>query len=69
MLFRSAWIATRFIDGPSLKVIVEKNGPLKPKDWEKLAIGLASALNSIHSNGIIHRDIKPDNFLIGLGRQ
>ena len=59
-----AWIATRFIDGPSLKVIVEKNGPLKPKDWEKLAIGLASALNSIHSNGIIHRDIKPSNILI-----
>jgi serine/threonine protein kinase len=59
-----AWIATNFVDGPSLKALVENEGPMKEKAWIEFAIGLFHALSAVHKVGIIHRDIKPSNILI-----
>ena len=59
-----AWIATNYVDGPSLKTLVENEGPLAEEKWIELAIGLCSALETIHEAGVIHRDIKPSNILM-----
>lgn len=59
-----AWIATNYVDGPSLKTLVDREGPLNEKQWLEFAYGLMDALASIHSLGVIHRDIKPSNILI-----
>ena len=59
-----AWIATNYVDGPSLKVLIEKEGPLSEEKWIDFARGFLSALSSVHSVGVVHRDIKPSNILL-----
>jgi len=59
-----AWIATNYVDGPSLTTLIEKEGPLSEFQWFELATGLMSGLAGIHSAGVIHRDIKPSNILM-----
>jgi len=59
-----AWIATNYVDGPSLKILIEKEGPLSEEKWIDFARGFLSALSSVHSVGVVHRDIKPSNILL-----
>lgn len=59
-----AWIATNYVDGPSLKTLVDNEGPLSEQKWLELAYGLMSALNAVHNAGVIHRDVKPSNILM-----
>ena len=59
-----AWIATNYVDGPSLKLLVEKEGPLSQEKWTEFARGFLSALSSVHAVGVVHRDIKPSNILL-----
>jgi outer membrane protein assembly factor BamB/predicted Ser/Thr protein kinase len=58
------WLATTFIDGPSLASWVNQAGPLAPGAVLVLAAGLAEALASIHKAGLVHRDLKPSNVII-----
>lgn len=60
----SPWLATTFIDGPSLAQRVNAHGPLAPAAVLTLAAGLAEALASIHQVGLVHRDLKPSNVLL-----
>lgn len=59
-----AWIATNYVDGPSLKTLIENEGPLSEEKWRELALGLMSALSAVHEAGVIHRDVKPSNILM-----
>jgi len=59
-----AWIATNYVDGPSLKTLIDNEGSLKEPQWFDLAAGLMAALAGIHSVGVIHRDVKPSNILM-----
>jgi serine/threonine protein kinase len=61
---RNPWLATTFIDGPSLEEWVTKHGKLPPEKVLALAAGLAEALISIHNVGLVHRDLKPSNVII-----
>jgi eukaryotic-like serine/threonine-protein kinase len=58
------WLATTFIDGPSLDDWVGGHGPLPLGAVLTLAAGLAEALASIHEAGLVHRDLKPGNVLL-----
>lgn len=59
------YIVSEYIDGPSLRELVADRGPLHPDAVHRLATGLATGLAAIHQAGIVHRDVKPDNVLMG----
>ncbi|MQY09285.1 serine/threonine-protein kinase [Actinomadura macrotermitis] len=58
------WLASVFVNGPSLGAAVEESGPLPEESVRRLAAGLATALMEIHRTGLIHRDLKPENVLL-----
>jgi hypothetical protein len=59
------WLATTYIEGPSLERWVDGHGPLSPGAVLTLAAGLSEALASIHAANLVHRDLKPSNVLLG----
>jgi serine/threonine protein kinase len=59
------YVVSEFIDGPTLQDRVETQGPLPERDLQRLAVGTATALTAIHGAGVVHRDFKPANVLLG----
>ena len=59
------WIATEFINGPTLEEKVKYEGPLEEIAWFNLAANIFHAIISANELGIIHKDIKPSNIILG----
>jgi serine/threonine protein kinase len=59
------FVVSEFIDGPSLQERIDARGPLPEGDLQRLAVGTATALTAIHGAGVVHRDFKPANVLLG----
>lgn len=58
------WLATAYVPGSDLGVVVGAGGPLPEPAVLILANGLAQALAHLHGAGVVHRDIKPSNILL-----
>ncbi|WP_010469635.1 bifunctional serine/threonine-protein kinase/ABC transporter substrate-binding protein [Streptomyces somaliensis] len=63
---REPWLATAFVPGPSLAEAVELHGPLPHPTVRVLGSRLAEALEAVHRAGLVHRDVKPGNILLGV---
>jgi hypothetical protein len=59
------YLVFEYIDGSNLKDILRAKGPLLPEQVVALAEQVGDALDAAHQERIIHRDIKPDNLLVG----
>ncbi len=59
------WIVMELIQGRSLEQVVAEDGPLPPQLAADLGGRLLGALRSAHAAGILHRDVKPSNVLLG----
>ncbi len=60
----SPCIVMEYVDGGTLSDLIRFRGPLSPRHAISFAIKIAEALKYIHSQGIIHRDIKSSNIKV-----
>src|SRR3954464_12432027 len=63
------FIVFEYVDGENLKRMIERRGPAPVPEALELAIQIARGLGFAHQQGLIHRDVKPQNVLLnGDGR-
>jgi eukaryotic-like serine/threonine-protein kinase len=58
------YIVFEYVRGENLKALVQRVGPLPEEDAVRLALQIARALGFAHDNGLVHRDVKPQNVLL-----
>ena len=63
------FIAMEYVEGKTLATILKERGRLSPIHTCDVIAEVASALSFAHENGVVHRDIKPGNILIGTSGQ
>jgi eukaryotic-like serine/threonine-protein kinase len=58
------YIAMEYLDGPTLKDVIDERGGLEPNRAIGFATQILSALRFAHNHGVVHRDIKPHNVVV-----
>jgi len=58
------YIALEFVDGKDLHDFIGRKGKLEPAQAREILTQAARALEHAHSLGMVHRDVKPSNFLV-----
>jgi eukaryotic-like serine/threonine-protein kinase len=54
------------LEGPSLRRLIRRGGPLAPEQLLPLALHVAGALHYLEQIGFVHLDVKPDNIIMGI---
>ncbi|HSM14465.1 MAG TPA: serine/threonine-protein kinase, partial [Thermoanaerobaculia bacterium] len=61
-----AFLAMEWIEGQSLATLLKRKGPMAWATAARIAGEVALALDHAHERGVVHRDVKPENILIGV---
>jgi serine/threonine-protein kinase len=59
------FIAMEYVEGGTLADLVTRRGPLPPAEVATLGVQACAALAAAHAAGLVHRDVKPQNLLLG----
>src|SRR4029077_11847922 len=59
------YIAMALIAGSDLRTLLASEGPLPLRRALRIVSQIASALDTAHARGLVHRDVKPANILVG----
>jgi predicted Ser/Thr protein kinase len=62
---RRPFIVSEYVSGPSLVEVVQQHGPRSGAVLERIAVATLTALGAVHAVGMVHRDFKPGNVLLG----
>ncbi len=63
------WYAMELVEGPNLLQVIREQGRLPWRTAVRLAASLAHALHHAHDQGLVHRDVKPNNVLLESDRE
>jgi serine/threonine-protein kinase len=61
------YLVMDLIDGDTLRSVLTREGPMTPERAVRIITQIADALDTAHMHGLIHRDVKPANILLGHG--
>jgi eukaryotic-like serine/threonine-protein kinase len=61
---RTPFLATEFVDGKSLRALMEEEAPMPPERAVALFRKIAEGVAYCHENGVVHRDLKPENIIV-----
>ncbi|MEU6664547.1 serine/threonine-protein kinase [Streptomyces sp. NPDC046727] len=63
------WIVMELVEGESLADGVKERGRVEPTEAARIGLWVLRALRAAHSAGVLHRDVKPGNVLLGADRR